>query len=621
MSQFTVPLSRLLPSKRNPRRVKPDREAHHRLVALIKSHGLLQPLVVRPCEGKPKYFLVIAGNRRLAALRDVYRNDGDPKVACLLKKVDADTADHLSLSENFGREPMNALDEAEAFAKLARQDGQDAITIGATFGCNERYIRQRMKLAMLADPIKTAYREGAIDTGTAEAFASIPADRQLEVWKEVNGHPRHAEHVRNVIAHDWIDAELALFDRSLLPESSVSSDLFSERVLIERQAFMKAQADALLAEQKALTEDGWSEPVVGRREDVQDRLFSMDPLPKEFDATTAKKLAKIDANLQKLEKVAEMLREGDEARLERIQSRFDALEEEQREIEASAPACYSEETKARATVFLMLDADGRVHREYRVPRSKARASTGHESNRNANGSDTASTQSPTSDDLGERQLAVTFTHQALCVREALLKNARARKRVLALLLHEKVRSEALAIRHDANGTTLHASNGENFKSPAHDRLQAIRAKLDPFTKVHFLEDTHAYSQLGELSDKKLDELIDVLVVELITAHLQRPTELVRQLAEELRVNLRNDWIPDADWLGGFQKIQLAHPATSLRGQVLAPSERKKSELVTQLAKLFDDAVHGKLEDKALASKVNDWLPANLRDMESHPESS
>src|SRR5262245_4741571 len=116
MQQFTVPLSRLIATKRNPRRVRPDREAHHRLVALIRSQGLLHPLVVRPAEDKPKHYLVIAGNRRLAALREIHHNNGDPKIPCTLRKVDAATADALSLGENVGHEPMHPLDEADAFA-------------------------------------------------------------------------------------------------------------------------------------------------------------------------------------------------------------------------------------------------------------------------------------------------------------------------------------------------------------------------------------------------------------------------------------------------------------------------------------------------------------------------
>ncbi|HRK31342.1 MAG TPA: ParB/RepB/Spo0J family partition protein [Tepidisphaeraceae bacterium] len=610
-SQLSVPLSHLLPSRRNPRRVKPDREAHRRLVALINAHGLLQPLVVRPCEGKSKDFLVIAGNRRLAALREIHRNNGDPKIPCVLRQVDEQTADALSLGENFGREPMHPLDEAEAFAKLARQDGKGAEVIASEFGVTDRYVRQRMKLATLATPIKSAYRDGEIDTSTAEAFAALPEDRQLTVWKELNGRPQHAEHVKNVIAHEWIDVGLALFDWNLIPESSISQDLFAERVLVERQAFLDAQANALETEKQALTEDGWSEVIVGKRQDVQDRLYAMDPLPKEFDSATMKKLAKIEANQTKLEKVAEMLDSGAEDRLERIQARYDSLDEKARQIEEAAPVCYSESTKARATVFLLMDPDGRVHREFRIPRRRSQPSS--HSNGDADDGTAGSAKPPTSEDVNDRQRAATFTHQALCVRDAVLKNAAVRKRLLALLLHDKVRSEALAIRHDVNGTNLHADNGEGFKSLAHDRLTTIRANLDPLTGSQHLEDVEAFRSLEKLSDKKLDALIDVLIVGLLVAHPQRPTPLITLLATELKVNVRDDWTPDAAWLGGYQKIQLAHLCTELAGTMAAPpADRKKSDLVKQLSQLFVHARNGKIDDKSLADRVNAWLPATLR---------
>ena len=261
--QLNVPLSRLVPNRGDPRKVKPSREANQRLVALIRAHGLLQPLVVRP--DKQRRFVVIAGNRRLAALREIHRRDGDPKIACVLRDVDAVMAEALSLGENFGREAMHPLDEAEAFAKLALTEGKGAEAISEEFGVTEHYVRQRMKLATLAEVVKSAYRQGAIDTATAGAFAAVPDDQQLKVWQEVGGTPRHAEHVRNIIAHRWIDAEHALFNPSQLPESAVSRDLFSERVLIEREAFMEAQAQALAIEQKSLTESGWAEVSVGKR--------------------------------------------------------------------------------------------------------------------------------------------------------------------------------------------------------------------------------------------------------------------------------------------------------------------------------------------------------------------
>jgi hypothetical protein len=59
-------------------------------------------------------YQVIAGNRRLAALRQIHRGSkDDPKISCEVRNVDDPTAGALSLSENFVREAMHPLDEAE----------------------------------------------------------------------------------------------------------------------------------------------------------------------------------------------------------------------------------------------------------------------------------------------------------------------------------------------------------------------------------------------------------------------------------------------------------------------------------------------------------------------------
>lgn len=611
--QLSVPLSRLVPSRRNPRKVRSRRRSHETLVALINAYGLLQPLVVRPLEGKSKHYEVVAGHRRLKALREIHRNDGDPKIACVLQDVDAVTADAVSLGENFGREPMHPLDEAEAFDKLAAEQAKGVEAISHEFGVSERYVRQRMKLAALAEVVKVAYRNGEIDTGTAEAFAAVPEERQTQIWQEMNGHPRHAEHVRNVIANDWIDAKYALFDVAALSESAVSRDLFSERVLVERQAFMAAQIEALAAQRTKLLEEGWREVVAGRYEDVQDQPRSMNLPEREFDEETTVKLAKIAERKAKWEAKLQEIPGEDEKALTAVQQKLGALEAQEQEIAGEAPEFYSEATKATATVFLMLYPDGSVRRECRIPRRQPTRSGSGNGRVSGASADDEKPSPPTSDDLADRQLATTFTHQALVVREALLKNPSARKRMLALILHEKVRSEALAVRHEPNGTTLHATS-EGFASPAFDRLQKQRGKVDPFGDQHYVEDREAYERLAELSASKLDGLVDLLIVDCLTAHLQRPTELVSHLAEELKVNVRDEWRPDAAWLSGYQKIQLAHLVVELKGPVHAPApERKKSELVEVLARLFADAAEGKLEDKELAERVNRWLPSNLRE--------
>jgi hypothetical protein len=396
-----------------------------------------------------------------------------------------------------------------------------------------------------------------------------------------------------------------------VPESAVSGDLFADRVLIERQVFFEAQAKALESQRQTLTEEGWAEVVIGSREEVQDRLYAMNLLEREFDEQTCKKLAKLSARRDKLETMSQEIDQDDETKLERLQQRYEILEEQEQEIINNAPEHFSEETKAMATVFLILDPGGQLQREYRLPRPKHTHSI-RANGENGVGSAGEKPKAPTSDELSDNQLAVTFTHQALRVREALLKNPAARKRILAIIVHDKIRSEALSVCHEPNGTSLHAGS-EGFTSAMFDQIKEKRAKLDPFHEKPFVVDTEGYEQLKELSAAKLDALIDLLTVECITAHLRRQTELVHHLAKELKVHLREFWRPDAQWLSGFRKIQLAHLIVELKGQMHAPAaERKKSELVEVLAKLFADAAEGKLQDQQLAKTVNAWMPSNLR---------
>lgn len=77
------------------------------------------------------------------------------------------------------------------------------------------------------------------------------------------------------------------------------------------------------------------------------------------------------------------------------------------------------------------------------------------------------------------------------------------------------------------------------------------------------------------------------------------------------MSLRTHWSPEADWLGGYQKAQLAHLAGVLRpGSTQAAMQRKKSELVEELAGVFAKAATDPkhFTDKQFTERVNAWLP-------------
>ncbi len=596
---MNIPLSKLVANRTNPRRVKPEREAHKRLVASIRAHGLLEPLVVRPQNG---HFRIVAGDRRLAALRVVYK-DADVSVPCVVRKVDAHGAEELAVAENFIREPMHPLDEAEAFARMASVDRKGINAIAAEFGVGENYVRQRMKLAGLCEAVKEAYRSGTIDTGTAEAFAAVPVRRQEELWQETGNGPRTAQRIRSLIEDRWIDARFALFDVASLSPEFVSSDLFRDCVLVERGTFMHAQMAALAGERDKLLEDGWGAAVVGWPGDMEGRLRAMTEPAPSFTKAEQAKLDKLEAKQNELEEIGE----DDEEPSPDLR----AVCREAEAIVKAAKGRYDEATKCRATVFLVLSAEGEVERHYRIPASQPKRPDGQASQV---GEPEAPPPPPTANDLSDRQRAATFTHEAIAVRHAVAAKALVRKRLLVLALHDKVRTDALAIRREANGTTIHAEGVETFKSQTFALLRSERNAIDPFKGERSIDEEKAYRKLSKLSEKALDRLIGTLIPDLLTGHGQRATPLLGILAKALDVSVRKHWTPDADWLSGYQKIQLADLIGTLKGPVhgSAALQRKKSELVEQLAALFSQAANAPkgFDDAGLAERVNSWVPVH-----------
>ena len=81
------------------------------LTASIEASGLLQPVVVRPRNGK---YELIAGERRWRAVQRL----GWPKIPAVVKEVDDPTLLTLALIENLQRDNLSAMDEAAGYQRL-----------------------------------------------------------------------------------------------------------------------------------------------------------------------------------------------------------------------------------------------------------------------------------------------------------------------------------------------------------------------------------------------------------------------------------------------------------------------------------------------------------------------
>lgn len=101
-----------MPNRFQPRTIFSE-EKIQELATTIHTHGIIQPIVVRPTEEEGKYEL-IAGERRWRAVQTLQWE----KIPAIIKDfTDTETAS-VALIENLQREELSAIEEAHAYARL-----------------------------------------------------------------------------------------------------------------------------------------------------------------------------------------------------------------------------------------------------------------------------------------------------------------------------------------------------------------------------------------------------------------------------------------------------------------------------------------------------------------------
>lgn len=170
-----IEIDKIAVSKTNPRSHFDD-QLIKELADSIKNHGVLQPILVRPKNGKQE---LVCGERRLRASKIA----GLKKIPCHIKELSDQQAFEAQIIENLQRKDVHPLDEAMAFKSFADQ-GKDVKEIAARVGKSEYYARQRMRLCSLSKEWQEAYYNDRISASIALTLSTYDEDTQKTIWKE-----------------------------------------------------------------------------------------------------------------------------------------------------------------------------------------------------------------------------------------------------------------------------------------------------------------------------------------------------------------------------------------------------------------------------------------------------
>lgn len=167
-----IPIEDITPNPDQPRKDF-DPQSLQELADSIVVHGLLQPILVKPCG---KQYCIIAGERRLRAAKIA----GLTKVAVIINDCTEQEMAERALIENIQRTDLSPIEEGKAYARLIEEYGMTQEMIAQRVGKARTTIANLLRVITLPTTVLDLLSEGKITLGHAKVLLGIK-DTSLQV--------------------------------------------------------------------------------------------------------------------------------------------------------------------------------------------------------------------------------------------------------------------------------------------------------------------------------------------------------------------------------------------------------------------------------------------------------
>jgi ParB family transcriptional regulator, chromosome partitioning protein len=140
------------------------------LSASIRSHGMLQPILVRQIEsGDEVIYEAIAGERRLRAARLA----GLAEIPAIVRQYSDREALEVAIVENAQREDLNPIEEAFAYQRLSDDFGLTQKEISEKVGKNRSTITNSLRLLQLDVEVLELVKNNQLSAGHGRALLML----------------------------------------------------------------------------------------------------------------------------------------------------------------------------------------------------------------------------------------------------------------------------------------------------------------------------------------------------------------------------------------------------------------------------------------------------------------
>jgi ParB family transcriptional regulator, chromosome partitioning protein len=173
-----IPVNEIVSSPFQPRTVFDD-ERIEELSQTIRTHGMIQPVVVRK---KGNTYELIAGERRWRAAMKL----GMQTIPAIVREMNDSQAASVALIENLQREGLTAIEEAIAYQQLLELHGLTQESLAQRLGKGQSTIANKLRLLHLPKTVQDALMNRSISERHARALLGLPNEElQLKVLNEI----------------------------------------------------------------------------------------------------------------------------------------------------------------------------------------------------------------------------------------------------------------------------------------------------------------------------------------------------------------------------------------------------------------------------------------------------
>src|SRR6202042_1579446 len=144
------------------------------LAASIVANGVVQPVLVRPLAGGR--FQLIAGERRWRASQIA----GKTTVPAILRQVSDEQALEITIVENLQRADLNAMEQARAFERLAREFHMTQEQIATRTGKDRVSVSNFIRLLSMPETVQKLVETGSLTFGHAKALLGLKLHPDFE---------------------------------------------------------------------------------------------------------------------------------------------------------------------------------------------------------------------------------------------------------------------------------------------------------------------------------------------------------------------------------------------------------------------------------------------------------